>query len=472
MLFNSYIFVFAFLPIVFVGFYALAPYALKWRVYWLTIASFFFYAWWNPPFLLLLLGSIGVNYTIGHWVGKTKSKIPLTLGIIFNLSIIGYFKYFWFILSQFISEDTITNNFDFASPLLPLGISFFTFQQIAYLVDRYQVKVKEHNLPEYALFVSFFPQLIAGPIVHQKEILPQLTRKKVPVNTKYIAMGLACFTLGLTKKTVLADPLGNIARPIFDQSLTETISFIDSWIGSLAYTLQLYFDFSGYSDMAIGLGLLFGIKIPLNFASPYKSRSIVEFWRTWHMTLSRFLRDYLYIPLGGNQKGKTRRYINLFITMLLGGLWHGAGWTFVIWGALHGLYLCINHFWSYTKLRIPTLFSWLITFVAVVFAWVIFRAETFDSALTIWQAMLSPNANIELSLNLIASSAMIAVGLIIALAFPNTQQWLHGKWWGSNIALIGRWKPIIIQAIAFAGLLWGSLLLIQFNQSEFLYFNF
>jgi alginate O-acetyltransferase complex protein AlgI len=472
MLFNSYIFILAFLPVVLAGFYALSPLPLKWRIYWLILGSCVFYAWWNPPFLLLLISSILINYAIGTLIERVKSKWPLIMGIVFNLGVIGYYKYFWFFLSQFMSVEEIGASFSLASPLLPLGISFFTFQQIAYLVDRYQSKVVKHNLREYALFVSFFPQLIAGPIVHQSQMLPQLTRKKVTINSKYIALGAGFFILGLAKKTLLADPLGGIATPLFTQSLTESLSFTASWIAALSYTLQLYFDFSGYSDMAIGLAFLFGVKLPLNFFSPYKATNIIDFWRRWHMTLSRFLRDYLYIPLGGNRKGPARRYINLMITMLLGGLWHGAGWTFIIWGGLHGVFLCINHLWAKAGVKLPKVAAWAITFTAVVFAWVLFRAENLDSGLNIWRSMLLPSSDMMVSLGALKDLALICVGLAIALLLPNTYQWLVElkKLKISNLSL--SWKPGIIQGAAFGAALFACLVFIQMSQSEFLYFNF
>lgn len=483
MLFNSYIFVLAFLPIILCGFYLLAPYDKKWRIYWLTAGSFLFYGWWNPAYLILLIISILTNFTLGQFIIKTGKKLYMIIGIIFNLCLIGYYKYAAFILT-FIGLENGAGGFAFENILLPLGISFFTFQQIAYLVDCYQKKVVHHNLREYSLFVSFFPQLIAGPIVHQKEILPQLTKPKLSIYSGLFAMGLTLFILGLSKKTILADPLGNIATPLFDQSLTSPLGFADSWLAAFSYTLQLYFDFSAYSDMAIGLGLMFGIKLPLNFYSPYKSLNIIDFWRRWHITLSRFLRDYLYIPLGGNRHGKTRRYINLFITMLLGGLWHGAGWTFVLWGGLHGAYLVINHVWNATGKSMPKILAWLITFMAVVIAWVLFRAENFDSAVHVYQGMITPSIP-HIDLTQCLQWAMVISGLIVALAFPNLYEWLKmrtydlnkekwesQKFWTLRVPAFGRWKPTALQGLGLGIALWVCLLAIQFVQSEFLYFNF
>jgi D-alanyl-lipoteichoic acid acyltransferase DltB (MBOAT superfamily) len=473
MLFNSYIFIFAFLPITLAVFYGLKRYDARLRIYWLVLASFFFYGWWSPPYVLLLALFVVANFAFGRLIEHTRRKIWLVVGICFNLSLILYYKYFYFLLSQFMSAPDIETLFPWASPLLPLGISFFTFQKIAYLVDTWQRKVVKHTFGEYALFVSFFPQLIAGPIVHQKEILPQLKTFTRPANMRWIALGAACFILGLAKKTLLADPLGTVAEPLFEQSLSAPLTFAQGWLAALSYTLQLYFDFSGYSDMAIGLGLLFGIRLPLNFFSPYKATNIIDFWRRWHMTLSRFLRDYVYIPLGGSQKGPARRYINLMLTMLIGGLWHGAGWTFVLWGGLHGLFLCINHFWQKTGVKIPLMLSWVVTFMAVVFAWVLFRAETMESALTVWHAMLSP----AFAAPDIKGALLVALGLFVALAMPNVHQWLRGQgtlkgWKLKRLPMFGRWQPVPVQGLALGSLLFLCLLLVQFVQAEFLYFNF
>ena len=486
MLFNSYMFVLAFLPMVLCVFYALLPYNKKWRIYWLIAASFVFYGWWNPPYVLLLFASIIVNFFLGQYIIKTRNKAVLIAGIAFNLGLIGYYKYALFFASLFLDYSNSQVTFEaIASPFLPLGISFFTFQQIAYLIDCRRQRVVTHNFSEYSLFVSFFPQLIAGPIVHQKNILPQLTKTHFELHSGKIALGLTLFIIGLSKKSLLADPLGNIATPLFNASQNNILGFADSWLAAFAYTLQLYFDFSGYSDMAIGLGLLFGITLPLNFYSPYKSLNIIDFWRRWHITLSRFLRDYLYIPLGGNQKGRTRRYINLMITMLLGGLWHGAGWTFIIWGGLHGLYLIINHAWKYTGIKMPKLLAWAITFMSVTLAWVIFRAESFESASNIYQGMILFNISGEMSLLNMLEWVTVGGSLIIAVIFPNayewlkkrrynlsTDAWLPERFWTNALPVIGKWEPRYFLAICAGAALWLSLLTLQFVQSEFIYFNF
>jgi alginate O-acetyltransferase complex protein AlgI len=368
MLFNSYVFIFVFLPISFITFFILAKFHLtKWAILSLTLSSLFFYTYWNPPYLILLLISVVFNHQIGNLIGsfspKSKpGKYLLILGMVVNLGLIAYYKYANFLLASF--DEVFRTDFHVSGIILPLGISFYTFNQIAYLVDVYQGDKRNYHLLEYILFVTFFPHLIAGPIVRHDELIPQFRKARFFVfSHKNIALGLTIFTLGLAKKVLIADNLSPWVAPVFEHA--GEITFIEAWVGALSYTFQLYFDFSGYSDMAIGLGLLFNIRLPINFNSPYKATSISDFWRRWHITLSNFLRDYLYIPLGGSRRGEIRRYVNLLMTMLLGGLWHGAGWTFVLWGGLHGLYLCINHGWRKLNVSLPKLFAWLLTF----FAW-------------------------------------------------------------------------------------------------------
>jgi len=360
---------------------------------WLITVSLFFYGWWNPAYLGLILLSMIFNYSLGTVLSGRRSTLHrrtvLVAGITTNLLLLGYYKYANFFVDNVNVIFQIDWNIEHI--ILPLAISFFTFQQITYLVDAYRGETREYNFLHYALFVTFFPQLIAGPIVHHREMMPQFaTREFGRINYRFIAIGLSIFFLGLFKKVVIADSLSPYVTETFTAvSGGALLSFFEAWQGVLAYTFQLYFDFSGYSDMAIGLAFLFGISLPLNFNSPYKSASIIEFWQRWHITLSRFLRDYLYIPMGGNRKGETRRYLNLMITMLLGGLWHGAGWTFVIWGGMHGVYLIINHLWrsirsnlqvfncDYTLVRLG---SRMLTFIAIAVAWVYFRADNLESA--------------------------------------------------------------------------------------------
>ena len=443
-----------------------------------------------------------------------QAKLLLASGIAVNLGLLGYFKYANFFVDNLNALAGSSHTLE--AIILPLAISFFTFQQITYLVDAWRGETREYRFLHYALFVTFFPQLIAGPIVHHREMLPQLARDTLyRLNAGHLAVGITIFALGLFKKVVLADGIAVYATPVFDAAEAGvTLTFFEAWGGALAYSLQLYFDFSGYSDMAIGLARMFGVRLPLNFNSPYKATSIIDFWRRWHITLSRFLRDYLYIPLGGSRKGEARRMVNLMITMLLGGLWHGAGWTFVLWGGLHGLYLMVNHGWR--KLfsvdepsRLRRLFGWALTMLVVVVAWVPFRAESLDGAMAVLGAMAGGNG---LSLPeqligrlgsveqwLIAHGAVfhgmflngvfpdpksgiagIAILVLIAALFPNTQQFMcryrpafetyHGE--------IGRlryhwleWRASLVWVLFISVVLTLAILHLT-RVSEFLYFQF
>ena len=374
MLFNSFEFIALFLPITAVLYFLCVRYfGIESAIGVLVVASLFFYAYWNPIYIVLILISIAVNYFFGTRLlsgDERSSKFFLAVGVSINLLLLGYFKYANF----FVENVNALSGTDFhlKTIVLPLAISFFTFQQISYLVDAKQGKTSEYNFLHYCLFVCFFPQLIAGPIVHHKEMLPQFARSNaLSPRWSNVAIGLSIFAIGLFKKTVIADSLSRYVGPVYDDpAAAASLDFFVAWGSTLAYTFQLYFDFSGYSDMAIGSARIFGITLPVNFFSPYKAVNIIDFWRRWHITLSRFLRDYLYIPLGGSRGGKARRYGNLLVTMLLGGLWHGAGWTFVIWGALHGAYLVINHGWrrlldvigfKHTSTVVYRAFSWSIT---------------------------------------------------------------------------------------------------------------
>src|SRR4051794_2040526 len=387
MLFSSYAFLFQFLPAVALAFAAARRWSPRCGIVVLAFASLIFYGAWKPVYLLVLLASIGCNFWLGLRMEDAARRRRIgTLGVALNLALLAYFKYTDFI---FDSLGALTGTpLPFVNVVLPLGISFFTFQQIAYLVDVMRGAKVERDLVSYTLFVSFFPHLIAGPLVHHAEMIPQFKRARSGRSAVLAARGLSIFAAGLFKKVVIADNLAQFVTPVFahlDAGGGVTAQW--AWLSTLAYTLQIYFDFSGYSDMAIGLALLFGIRLPVNFRSPYKATSIIEFWRRWHITLSRFLRDYLYIPLGGNRLGEQRRYINLLVTMLLGGLWHGAGWNFIIWGGLHGFYLGINHLWrgwrgdaaplaSGAAAAATKILCWAVTFFAVVIAWVFFRAKT------------------------------------------------------------------------------------------------
>lgn len=389
MLFNSYAFIFIFLPISFGIYFYLNHLRLTTAAKGsLVFASLFFYSWWNVLYLPLLLGSMFFNFIIGKSLSEAKRVRPKTLliiGIIGNLALLGYFKYADFFIANvnvLLGEDTLP----MLNLALPLAISFFTFQQIAYLVDSYKGETNEYDFLNYAVFVTFFPQLIAGPIVHHKEMMPQFASRWNKVkNYRNIALGLFIFSMGLFKKVVIADTFAVWATDGFDKA--EVLTFFEAWATSLSYTFQLYFDFSGYTDMAIGAALLFNIKLPINFNSPYKALNIQDFWRRWHITLSRFLRDYVYIPLGGSRTGSFRTYANLFATFLLGGLWHGAGWTFVIWGALHGVAMVLHRFWSKLGIALWKPLAWLITFMFINLTWVFFRATSFEDAWKVLKGM-------------------------------------------------------------------------------------
>ncbi len=346
----------------------------------LITASLIFYGSWRVWALAVLASSILVNMSLGMLMLRypARQRPLLTIGIVFNLGLLGYFKY-----TNFFLENA---GYDALSILMPIGLSFITFQKIAFLMDIRRGHITQIRPLEYILFASFFPQLIAGPIVHYREVVGQFVQK-LSVTSASLSLGFSVFILGLAKKTFLADSLAPYANLVYQQAANGIVGPVSAWLGALAYTFQLYFDFSGYCDMAVGLGLMLGIMLPINFLSPYKSRSIIEFWRRWHITLSNFLRDYIYIPLGGNRVSPLRQSFNLWAVMLLGGLWHGAAWTFVAWGALHGAYLVINHNWNqYGRPLTPALAHGL-TFLAVVIGWVVFRAPDFMVAERMFSAM-------------------------------------------------------------------------------------
>lgn len=407
MLFNSIEFLFVFLPVALLGFFALASCGQRVALAWLLLMSMAFYAWWNPLWLPLLLASIVGNLLFARWIATmpdapagARSKRAWCLGaaIAANLAVLVHYKYTDFILTSV--SGTLGVHETGSTSELPLGISFFTFTQIAFLVDVYGRRARDFDPLRYGLFVTYFPHLIAGPILHHKEMMPQFARADVfHLDGGRLADGAAIFILGLFKKVVLADAFGRFADIGFGAPAGVALTFFEAWGAALSYTFQLYFDFSGYSDMAIGLALMIGITLPLNFASPYKAHNIADFWRRWHMTLSRFLRDYLYIPLGGNRRGAGRRLVNLMSTMLLGGLWHGAGWTYVAWGGLHGLYLVVHQAWrswrpSLGRWTVPrparpllSALAWALTFMSVVVAWVFFRASDISHALSVLRGM-------------------------------------------------------------------------------------
>ncbi|MFM9888705.1 MAG: MBOAT family O-acyltransferase [Burkholderiales bacterium] len=516
MLFTSAEFAFIFLPATLLAFFA----AGRWlgclaAAGLLGLLSLVFYAVWAPASVLLLGGSIAFNFLVGRYLCTTRTAVsryayPILIGAVaINLTALGYFKYLNFLVAT-------VNGFGHISLpvmeiVLPIGISFFTFTQIAFLVDTYRGVVGRTSPVHFLLFVTYFPHLIAGPVLHHAEVIPQFARPDTcRPQIANITTGLLFFAIGLAKKVFLADSMQPYAAVVFDSAADAPPTLVEAWAGALAYTLQLYFDFSGYSDMAVGLSRLFNVRLPYNFDSPYQARNIIDFWRRWHMTLSRFLRDYLYISLGGNRRGPIRRYANLFATMVLGGLWHGAGWGFIVWGALHGTYLMINHGWNACAGAVPgrriflrpvtrrlgTPAAILITFLCVVIAWVFFRATSLESAWRMIEGMFgahgvwpvcTPEAPTSLSLCPSEVHAVRLDGwrqlawtialLILVFFAPNSQRLigdqapvLARKVLGANCS-IAQW-----QFAAVGGLLplIGLLIAIAASRglSEFIYYNF
>lgn len=479
MLFNSYIFCFLFFPVVFIIYFWLHKYWRRLGQLWLVLASLFFYGYWNPMYLPLIAGSILFNYMIGRMItgisvrtgqncGMESNKRLgmirkglLIAGIAGDLILLGFYKYYDFFINNI---NTIAGTqLNQLHLILPLGISFFTFTQIAYLVDSYQNVVTKQDLVNYSLFVSYFPHLLAGPIIHYKDMLPQFTDSaKKRIDWDNISQGLVLFAIGLFKKVIIADTFAKWANPGFG---ADYLNMMEAWAAVLSYTFQIYFDFSGYTDMALGLSQMLNIKLPQNFNSPYQANSIIDFWRRWHITLSEFLRDYLYIPLGGSRKGKVRRYLNLIITMLLGGLWHGASWTFVFWGALHGLALTINHLWRDFGFKTHWLAGRIFTMGVVAAGWVFFRADSFQQAFIMFRGLFNWN---DLGLTT-AKPAIMPDGrgeLIVLAAFlvlvsfqPNSTEW------------VAKFKPNWKWAFAVGLLLLISIL--NFTKtSSFLYYQF
>lgn len=492
MIFSSSMYVFAYLPVVFAVYFLLN----RWRFItfgkiWLVAASLFFYGYWSVAYLPLLIGSILCNFFIGGLFSPSSKirvhrfeKALLTLGIVANLSLLGYFKYANFFIDNI---NLISGSlYDFQQLVLPLGISFYTFTQIAFLVDSYRGKVKEYDLINYALFVTFFPHLIAGPILHHKEMIGQFqSRWTCFVRYRNVFMGIFIFSIGFFKKVVIADTFSVWADAGFAEGAVH--DFYSSWATSLSYTFQLYFDFSGYCDMALGSALLFNIWLPINFNSPYKALDIQDFWRRWHMTLSRFLRDYLYIPLGGNRGSSIRLYVNLMLTFVLGGLWHGASWMFVIWGALHGGALVIHRIWSQLGMRMPAVLAWITTFMFVNVTWVFFRAESLADASTILAGMVDISSARDVAISTLATErlawggtlsdtllAILPVGIatnaacyfMILLGFFIISQ--RNSYDLTIQGYLG-WKKVAWVATLFPIAMYSS---IQTISTVFLYFNF
>jgi alginate O-acetyltransferase complex protein AlgI len=540
MLFNSHLFILLFLPITVLLFYQ--GFKLGGRrlaIPWLVLASLFFYGYWNPPYLALLLLSMGMNFLLGrlliHCHGKSYErfkKIVLLGGIALNLGLIGYYKYFNFFVDNF--NQVVGSSFLLREILLPLGISFYTFQQIAYLIDSSEGETKGYQFIDYCLFVCFFPQLIAGPIVSHQEMMPQFSK---PSGFRHdnLAIGLTIFFIGLFKKVVLADSISVYATPVFDAAESGVaLGLWEAWFGALAYTIQIYFDFSGYSDMAIGAARLLGFRLPINFNSPYKALNIIDFWKRWHITLTRFLTRYLYNPMTlrasrrrmqqgkdliRKGKGSFSAYLYLvavptIITMFLAGLWHGAGWTYIVFGLLHGLYLSINHGWHMLRRSMghnlkqsrwwQRRLGHLLTFGCVIMAMTFFRATSVKSALAVLAAMagfsgtnlselsfqgasLASFAPNQLFDSPLKGLVMLVVLMLVAFSFPNTQEWMAdyepalgvtlAKGKQQSVSWLDRqwqrlaWKPSQTWALLTAG---GALLAVLeiSSVSEFIYFQF
>ena len=485
MLFNSYIFIFAFLPFTFFVYFYLNSLRLTVAAKsFLVFASLFFYSWWNITYLPIILSSMLFNYVMGlslskSWEhSKVSKKMLLTFGIVANVALLGYFKYADFFITNF--NHLLDTDVGLLNLALPLAISFFTFQQIAYLVDSYRGETKEYDFLNYANFVTFFPQLIAGPIVHHSEMMPQFASPSNKVK-RYanIATGLFIFSIGLFKKVIIADTFAVWATAGFDHA--PALNMIEAWVTSLSYTFQLYFDFSGYTDMAIGAALLFNIRLPLNFNSPYKARTIQDFWRRWHMTLSRFLKEYIYIPLGGNKRGEFRIYSNLMATFLIGGIWHGAGWTFLFWGFLHGTAIIIHRAWNKMGFRLNSLLAWFVTFNFINITWVFFRAKEWEDAIKVLKGMFTGSLVLPFEwkgkLNFLASYDVqfgnwlqsvskdtytmywVVMGLFVVLVLKNSNE------------LAKNFKATFLTSL-YAAVLFLIAASSLSKLSEFLYFNF
>ena len=468
MLFNSYQFLLLFLPVTLLGIYLLTWYRQERAAIWFAgLASLAFYTAGEKHVVFILIASIIFNYLLGNEILQCKekrsdktAKIIVCLGIAANLGLLGYFKYTNFFVDNL--DNLFSLHLEIARIALPIGISFYTFTQIGFLVDCNRNESHRYRFGDYLLFVTYFPHLVAGPILNHKSIIPQFEAGKFGrPSAKPLYQAAIFFSTGLFKKIIIADNLSSYVHIFFDHA--QSLNVIEAWSAALLYTFQLYYDFSGYSEMAVGLSLLMNIDIPINFNSPYKSASIVEFWRRWHISLSLLLRDYIYIPLGGNRKGEARRYLNLIITMFLGGFWHGAGWTFILWGLMHGCALAVNHLWQRLKKPLPRTIGIPLTFLFVIVGWVVFRSQNLPTAWQMISAMLGLHPSPEHSklspLVHHLSSSLAWLSLLLAWCFfaPNTQE----------MAVRPRWYVAVIAACLFA----AAFMSID-KASDFLYFKF
>ncbi len=459
MLFNSQPFILVFLPLALAGYYALSHRRAA-RQGWVIACSLGFYAWWDVRFVPLLAGLTVANWLIVQWFGRTRWPAVLIAGVILNLAVLFLFKYLDFLGgSAFALFGAAWRPWNL---ILPLGISFFVFQKISYLIDLKRGDRHIYGFLDFSMFVTFFPQLIAGPLVRHNEIIAQFDADpRRPAMWENLGRGFALFLIGLAKKVLLADTLAQIVDPLFSKAASTPLSAAESWLATGAYTLQIYFDFSGYSDMAIGLALMFGLSLPFNFDAPYRSVSVRDFWRRWHITLSRFLRDYLYIPLGGNRCSPPRQVLNLVVTMLLAGLWHGANWTFVAWGGLHGGALALNHAWSGAGLRLPRPVALVVTLLFVMAAWTLFRSPDFAIAGRMLSSMAGLRGIGHIRLDREGTLAC-ATGAIAALLGPTSQ----------TLALRKLEPRLYLAVPAGIALAWVLLLVGGRLQAAFIYFQF
>lgn len=487
MLFNSLQYIFLFLPSAAAGYFILNSHTRhRLAMAWLVLASLFFYGYWNPAYVPFILLSIGFNYGIATALNHLSDfrRSVLVVGVCTNIFLLGYYKYANFIVDNL---NTLAHtDLHLHKIVLPLAISFFTFQQVAFLVDTYRREAPQPGLLDYSLFICFFPQLIAGPIVHHAELIPQFNDpRKNGIRWDNIALGLFLFAIGLFKKCVIADSLAVFADQGFDHS--TSLSIYAAWLTTLSYTFQLYFDFSGYTDMALGSARIMNITLPANFNAPYRALSIRDFWRRWHITLSRFLRKYLYIPLGGNRSGEAKTYVNLFLTFLIGGIWHGAGWTFLAWGALHGAGIVVHRAWEKSGFRLPRWLSWVTTFTFVSFCWVFFRANSFQDAFKVIGGMLDfhglslhglhaflaeqsgflADYGVHLPIRTISLGVNTATLVSIAFCFGVVK-------WGQNSGeIMTKYRPQVSTALYSSILLFfGLLTFFSDIPSKFIYFQF
>jgi len=462
MLFNSFVFIFVFLPIAYAVFWSLRT--SRARYVWLTLTGYVFYGYWNPKFCLLMAFSTLVSYSAGRgflrWSDPKRRRLCLVVPIVVDLSLLGFFKYANFGLQTARSVLHVFGT-DVALPhlniVLPIGISFYTFHTITYIVDAYRGVIRPtRNFFEFSTYVSLFSQLVAGPIVRFRQIEEDLEGIAAHDRTRWLGRGVSFFCVGLVEKVLVADTLAAFVNPALANY--TALSSLGAWMAMLGYSFQLYFDFSGYSTMAVGLGYLFGIRIPENFNSPYKATDPSDFWRRWHISLSTVLRDYLYIPLGGNRNGTGATYRNLMITMLLGGLWHGASWTFVFWGGYHGLLLSLYRAYGKAWDLLPVVARRIGMFLLAVVGWVFFRCETFSMSLTVLGKMFVPVGG-ELVQQPGLAAAALAIAASWAMAGPNPFEMRHEY----------RWTGRAILASGFAG---AIAIIIGLRSSPFLYFQF